>query len=320
MKVLVGISGGVDSSVAALILKNAGHEVEGIMFNQVEEPDYSCEGSVCCGESSVRRARMVAEQIGIHLHVVDLRKEFQEKIISPTQASLDLGNQPAPCNSCNGKVRAPRLNHYAKVLECDAFATGHYFVNDNGRIFRGKDTSKDQSYMVSRVRSSDLIRWLTPLGNMTKPEVREAAKEFNLVTASTPDSMSLCFAHKLNHKTRDVFDEAGRKLGVVEHSVALGQRKNMCGFTALKVLPDSVIVGPGKVDCSTTEFVVDDFNWIADLKTDQQIYAMTSSHGKAIPCTISGDKVSLSQPSLSSTGQVMAFYEGNQLLGSAVVV
>ena len=327
MRILVGISGGVDSSVAALLLREAGHEVEGIMFNQVEEPEYSCEGNVCCGENAVRRAREVSRQLNIHLHVADLRKEFLEKVMSPTQAALDVGHQPAPCNMCNREVRGPKLAQYAAVLECDAFATGHYFKNDRGVVSRAIDLAKDQSYMVSRVARQHLRNWLTPLGEMTKTEVRAHAARLGLVTASTPDSMNLCFAHKLKHKTRDVVEEyvypdnparQSRKLGVTSQQVAVGQRKGMSGYTALRVLPDSVIVHPGKVDCSKTRFELNNFNWILD-PAARNLSAMTSSHGKLIPCAVTDDSVELSQPSLSSAGQVVAFYEGDTLIGSAIV-
>ena len=197
-KVVVGMSGGVDSSVAALLLKEAGYEVIGITLKLSSIEACSSDVQVCCSPQDVKDAKKVATYLGIQHYTVDWEDIFKEKVIAPFLEGYKAGLTPNPCSICNRDVKTGRLARYARlVLGADYFATGHYIKKVDYKGFqllaRGKDIKKDQSYFMALVES-EVIPWLLfPLGDLTKEEVRKIAAKHNLPVSTKKDSFEICF-------------------------------------------------------------------------------------------------------------------------------
>ena len=264
-KVIVGMSGGVDSAVAAYLLKQAGHEVTGITLRTWMASD-GTEGRCC----EIDDARIIAYKIGIPYYPINCITDFRENVITPFIRSYVSGQTPNPCIICNRYVKWERLMYMAKVLKADYVATGHYasvIRLENGRytVKKALHSEKDQTYMLYRLTQEQLAATLMPLGNLTKPEVRNIAEQAGLPVASKPDSQEICFVPQGNYADfieenigslvpgEGFFvDEEGNRLGkhrgIIHYTV--GQRKGLglpLGFPAYvkQVRPDTneVIIG-----------------------------------------------------------------------------
>jgi tRNA-specific 2-thiouridylase len=317
-KVLVGISGGVDSSVTALLLRQQGFQVEGILFKQVSE-SADCDDYVCCAETAISRARTVCDDLGIPLHTPDVRALFKSKVIDPSIAAWQNGDVPSPCTTCNADVRAPLLNYYREVLECDYFATGHYFITSGERVFRGKDPRKDQSYMVSLVSRSLISRWLTPLGEYLKSDVRKIAADNSVATAEVADSQNLCFNHLLPNFSRPVFKDAGSglvQIGSHTGRPAAGQRKGFGGNTVAFVDKEKIIVAESAPrQCRIP------ISWKNYPGEVAGLTAQVSYHGHVIPVVSIDDRsVTLATPVTLNPGQVCAVFRKEELVGGGVII
>lgn len=313
--VVVGISGGVDSSIAAYLLKEQGFQVEGVIFKQVnaENPD---DDALCCSASAIEEARDVCFDLGIQLHIRDLRRLFQTKVINPTNAEMAVGNVPSPCTTCNGSVRSVELDRMRWLLDFDYFATGHYFKVKDGKVFRGSDLKKDQSYMVALVDRKYFGRWLTPLGDVVKTQVRRIADDLDLPTAHNPDSQDLCFRHLL-----PVFDRQliynGKIVGNKKcRTPSVGQKKGFDGLRVIQVNENEIHLVDEPVENTRAE--IKEPNWLVDDIPDE-LEVQLNSHGRPIKGIVRDNQLEIAQPTVLAPGQVAAFYCGDQLLGGAVI-
>ncbi len=300
-KVIVGMSGGVDSSVTASLLKKQGHDVEGVSF-VLYEARLKHLFTGCCSIEALNDARKTSENIGIQHSVVDLRNEFMEKVIEPFIEAYAKGLTPNPCILCNRHIKFPYLSQIADNRRADFFATGHYArvvsqqEQKNGcnlRSFllkKGIDTKKDQSYVLYILNQEELKRLKLPLGEMKKEEVREIARTLNLSSASRPESQEICFIEDGNYsnflagfldgfagsKEGKIYDiKTGDVLGTHKgiYLYTIGQRKRLGISTGAptyvaKIDPflNAIYVGP-KESVMIKEFWINDINWLADIKT-----------------------------------------------------
>jgi tRNA-specific 2-thiouridylase len=240
MKVLLAMSGGVDSSAAALVLRDQGHEVVGVTMRLWGgESDTGC-----CSVSDVDDARRVAQQLGIDHLVFNFSDDFNAAVVEPYVHAHQVGITPNPCIECNRHLKFDRLIERGHALGFDAVATGHHarIVEHNGelRVARGEDAAKDQSYVVHMLSAEDLAYTMFPVGNMQKSQVRELAEKGGLRTAHKPDSQDVCFIGstigragflkpRIEFHDAEVVDTAGESVGRVEavEMVTIGQRRGL---------------------------------------------------------------------------------------------
>src|ERR1700730_4749472 len=206
MKIAIAMSGGVDSSAAAAILKEQGHELLGFtmqLWNQRRGINVDENGeplpSRCCSLDDVYDARRVAEELGFPFYVLNLERDFERDVVKPFIDSYLSGETPIPCVSCNSRLKFASLDRLAASLGCEKVATGHYArveydpAADRYRLLRGRNLQKDQSYFLWELTQDQLSRAMFPLGEMSKPEVREVARQHSLAVAEKQESQEICF-------------------------------------------------------------------------------------------------------------------------------
>ena len=336
MRVLVAMSGGVDSSVAAALLVEQGHEVVGATLKLWG--GHSDSG--CCSVGDVEDARRVAQQLGIDHHVFNLTEEFDRAVVRPYVEAHAQGRTPNPCIECNRTIKFDRLMARAERLGFDRLATGHHARVTRGgtfRLRRGADPDKDQSYVLSMLGQPELGRVLFPVGEMTKAEVRAHATRNGLRTAAKPDSQDVCFigsaegrqgflADKLSFHSATVTDGRGESVGSVEaiELVTVGQRRGMGHGTdgarryvvAVDVPARRVTVGSA-AEAMTSSLTLHDasLTWVdLPLQHGDRAVAQVSAHGRPAPCAIarteSGLVVQFDVPQRPvAPGQTVALYD-----------
>lgn len=296
-KVMVAMSGGVDSSVAAALLLEAGYEVVGITMKLWGGPS----DTGCCAVSDVDDARRVADQLGIEHHVFNFGDDFERHVVAPYVADHSLGRTPNPCIECNRYLKFDRLLRRAQALGFSTIATGHHArivsTSSGLRVGRGADRHKDQSYVLHMLNQSVLQQLLLPLGEMTKAEVREIAAELKLRTAAKPESQDVCFItnregrrafleQRVDLKPAVVVDRSGVEVGRVDavELVTIGQRKGLglAGGTAphyaLDVDPVSATVTVGiSADRMVSQTPLESWTWVGE--PFAQVDLQCSAHG-----------------------------------------
>ena len=285
-RVLLGMSGGVDSSVAGYLLREQGYEVIGVTMKVWPQDCISRAEDKCCGPQAIADARGVAHSLGIPHYVVDEADQFERLVIDYFSSEYQAGRTPNPCVMCNEKLKFGNLWSKAAALGCDYIATGHYAIIEHHAghaiLRKGLDPRKDQSYFLFSLRQPQLQRALTPLGKMTKPQIREIAHSLGLRVADKIDSQEICFVPGNDYKAflrshlgenefhrGEIYDVAGNFLG--EHGgielFTIGQRKGLPGGSPqpryvvdLDPATNRVIVGDAD-DLVTDEFEIDRANW-----------------------------------------------------------
>jgi tRNA-uridine 2-sulfurtransferase len=370
-RVLVAMSGGVDSSVAAALVKAAGHEAIGVWMRLSEVADSHSEfARSCCSLDAAEDARRVASQLDIPFYVLNLEKEFDEGVLQPFLRAYLSGRTPSPCVDCNSVVKFGALLGRARLLyECDAVATGHYAriaapgefdgaTESNCalgaeplgaatyRLLRGRDPNKDQSYFLYGLAQDELAHSSFPLGEMTKPQVRDAARAMGLATSDKPDSQEICFVPRGNYREvlRDragwtaepgpVVDGDGRQIG--EHFGAAGYTIGQRQGTGVAVGEPRYVwkIDPGantikvgrRKDLETRRFEVEAVKFVAgerpngcpdSFRADIQIrHRGLPAAGTVRPIDSGRWEVETDDPVWAAApGQAAVFYRGDVVLG-----
>ena len=344
MRVLVALSGGVDSSVAAAMMVAEGHEVVGATMRLWGGPS----DSGCCSVADVEDARRVAAQLGIDHHVLNLADEFHAHVVEPYVADHAAGRTPNPCIECNRHLKFDLFLDRAEVLGFDAVATGHHArvrtaADGTPRVARGADPAKDQSYVLYPLVGDALGRVRFPVGELTKAEVRDRAAALGLRTAAKQDSQDVCFitstegrrdflAARTSLHPGTVVDTDGAVLGEVDavELVTLGQRRGLgaAGGGSRRFVVDvdvpgrTVTVGPPErllTASITLEQVV-----AAGPVPSGPLRAQCSAHGAAVPCTVvevpTGLEVRVDEPVRRvAAGQSVVLYDGDLVVAGGVV-
>lgn len=354
-KVVVGMSGGVDSSVAAYLLKEQGYDVIGVTMQiwQDEEHTIQEENGGCCGLSAVDDARRVAADLGIPYYVMNFKKEFKRDVIDYFIEEYRQGRTPNPCIACNRYVKWESLLKRSLDIGADYIATGHYariVKLDNGRytLMRSATLAKDQTYALYNLTQEQLSRTLMPVGEYSKDEVREIAEKINLQVASKPDSQDICFvpdgdyASFIEETTGEKFKQGnfvdlegnvlGQHKGIIHYTV--GQRKGL-GLSlgrpvfVLEIRPETneVVIGDNEDSLSYT-LRANRVNFMAveELEGEKRVFAKIRYNHKGAWCTVkkSGEDEILctfEEPQRAITpGQAVVLYDGDYVFGGGTII
>ncbi len=352
LKVIVGMSGGVDSSVTAYLLKERGYEVEGVSFILYEarlrrSPSYR--HALCCSIEAIKEAALTASQLGISHTIVDLREEFIERVINPFIEAYAKGLTPNPCILCNKYIKFPHLMRIADERGAYFIATGHYARIRDSMLLKGIDEKKDQSYVLYVLGTDILKRLLLPLGDKKKSEVREIARTLGLAATRRPESQEICFieekrygdfiANFIKPEEGPVIElKTGRILkthrGIIYYTV--GQRRGL-GISSkeplyvIKIDPNKKALYVGtKEEAYRRELIVDDLNIIQPSYIDKSLFRATvkiRSTMKDEPATIYAEgnthrryRIVFDRPQWApAPGQSAVFYEAETVIGGGTI-
>lgn len=346
------MSGGVDSSVTAYLLKQQGWNVIGVTMKVWPQDCISRAEDKCCGPSAITDARGVAHMLGVPHYVVDEADQFEKLVIDYFASEYQAGRTPNPCVMCNERLKFGNLWNKAAALGAEYIATGHYAIIEHGpeysRLRKGVDGRKDQSYFLFSLRGEQLRRSLTPLGGMTKPEIRAIAREIGMKVADKEDSQEICFVPGNDYKAflkshlgekefhpGSIYDTAGNYLGPHEgiEYFTIGQRKGLPGGSPrpryvvdIDAATSSVIVGD-EADLLTEEFEIDRLNWSEEglnepVECEVKIrYSHPGTPATVYPVTNDRAKVRLHEPQRAVTpGQAAVCYVDDWVVGGGWIM
>lgn len=353
MKTIVAMSGGVDSSVAAHLLKKEGHEVAGVSFELWDKRDIES-SNVCCSTETIRLAKAVADKLGIRHYTVDVRDSFYKHVIEEFCESYISGMTPNPCILCNRYIKFRFLLEKARELGADYVATGHYAITERSAagdqrylLKKGPDPKKDQSYVLYVMKQEELARTIFPLGRMKKEETRRIALDLGLATALRAESQEICFVGDDRYEEfiksfspealcpGPVVDMKGKVVG--EHKgiafYTIGQRRGL-GVQSLEPhyvadidrKNNTLIVGTRK-DAMRKSFKVRDLNWISidNLQAPMRANVKIRSTMKEMPAEIHPETpdtviVEFDEPQWApAPGQSAVFYDDDIVIGGGII-
>lgn len=330
MKVVLGFSGGVDSAVSAVLLKNAGYEVLPLYLDNAES-------------AAREEAERAAKAMGFELAVIDVKARLEEAVCRPFAEAYARGLTPNPCIICNPALKFKALSDYADSTGAEYIATGHYARAEGGALYKGQ-SANDQSYMLCRLTREQVRRLILPLGAYEKAQVRRMAAELSLPAAHKPDSMEICFVPDNNHigwlKSRGVAPPAG---DFVFHGEVVGRHEGIQRYTVGQRRPglfDGRKLYISRIDAENniielalweelfkTELSAADFNWLIDPPAGELSASVRVRHTKweNPPCTVRIDgglvRISCVEPVRApAPGQSAVLYDGDRLLGGGFIV
>jgi tRNA-uridine 2-sulfurtransferase len=350
-KVVVAMSGGVDSSVAAALLKEQGYEVIGMMMRLWSEPGKE-DSNRCCTPDSMGQARRVAAKLDIPFYVVDAKEVFRSTVVQYFLDGYARGETPNPCLVCNRQIRWTFLLDHALALGADHMATGHYVrvrkAEDGYQLLRAVDRNKDQSYVLHVLTQDKLARALFPVGDYSKPEIRQIAEKYGLPTASRKDSQDLCFLAGEDYRNflqrnatgllqpGRIVTRAGQSIG--EHTglanYTIGQRKGLGVASPVPLyvlgknaLTNTLVVGTQE-ELGSRELTARDVNWVSGKAPEDPFraevkirYTAKEAWAWITPTGNEQVNVQFDAPQRDITsGQAAVFFDGDRLLGGGIIL
>ena len=351
MRVVVAMSGGVDSSVAAALMKEAGHDVVGLAMKTHSLAPKA--NRACCTPDDMRDARLIADQLEIPFFVLPYEQVFVDEIITPFAEAYRDGYTPNPCVDCNDKVKFKPLLERAQLLGADVLATGHYAqvheTTDGYSLGRGVDSGKDQSYFLYRLTQNQLKRVAFPLGGMTKPEVRDHARRFGFALADKHESQEICFVGQEGYAAtvEKILGEGGREGNFVHvdgkvigkhqgiHRYTIGQRKGLgiswhepLYVVDIDAQQGAVWVGPRSA-LDVSRLFVERIHWSSDSAptVGEEFIVQQRYRGKPTPCRLLDwdDSKGLAHLEFlgpeprGAPGQAAVFYDDDRVIGGGVI-
>jgi len=348
-KVIVGMSGGVDSSVAALLLKQQGYDVEGLFMKNWEEDDNT---EYCTAAADLNDAQKVCDKIGIKLHIANFAADYWDNVFSIFLAEYAAGRTPNPDILCNSEIKFKAFLDYARLLKADFIATGHYVRSSGSKLLKGLDDNKDQSYFLCNLNAHQVSSSLFPIGALQKSEVRKIAAERGFITADKKDSTGICFIGERKFKEflsrylpakpgvirSAAGDILGKHDGLMYHTIGQRQGLNIGGinkgtgeawYVAAKDLATNeliVVQGKNHPLLFKNSLLVKNINWINDKPAQlDNLFCKIRYRQQDQACRIEQiadgfSKVIFAEPQRAVTaGQSIVFYQQDECLGGAVI-
>ncbi|GHV50835.1 tRNA-specific 2-thiouridylase MnmA [Synergistales bacterium] len=351
---MVAMSGGVDSSAAALLLKERGYVCAGATMKLFDNGDIADDSPTCCSARDVQDARSVANKLGIDHYTFNFSDDFRERVIDKFTGEYAAGNTPNPCIDCNRYLKFGKLLRTADMMEISHIATGHYAIIERGEtsgrwlLKKAADKSKDQSYVLYMLTQEQLSRTLLPLGEFTKSEAREIASRAGFLNAAKRESQDICFVPDGKYidfiarnggggrEPGDFIDSSGRIIG--RHKglarYTIGQRKNLGVsfseklFVISKNAHDNTVTLGREDELYSKELYAADFNLISRERIDGEVRtaAMTRYRQTEYPCTVQDIgggvvRIVFDEPQkAAAAGQALVLYDGDSVLGGGTII